>query len=27
MLNDLNQNGAENFPALTITAYAIQRDN
>jgi hypothetical protein len=27
MLNDLNQNGAENFPALTITAYAIQRDS
>ena len=27
MLNALDANGADNYPKLTITAYAVQRDN
>ena len=27
MLNALDANGASNYPKLTVTAYAVQRDN
>lgn len=27
MLNALDKDGAENYPTLTVTAYAVQRDN
>ena len=27
MLNELNRDGVENYPQLTITAYAVQRDS
>ena len=27
MLNDLDANGASNYPKLTVTAYAVQRDS
>lgn len=27
MLNELDKSGAKNFPSLTITAYAVQRDS
>ena len=27
MLNELNRDGVENYPQMTITAYAVQRDS